>query len=357
MTDSNKDPLVQLAVAHFAARYEANGVIAADFRAIGEKLTTWDGWCATWSEAAARHEELGDKAASVGDRPGMGEHYARAALYYHYAKYLFVRDMDQVRAAHAKALACHARALPHMSPPAERVEIPYEGKVLAAILRRPSGVAKPPVAILLTGLDSAKEEMDSFTTQFVSRGVATLVIDGPGQGEAEYTIPIRHDYEHVITPAIDWLESRDDVDGRRVALWGISLGGYYAPRAAAFEPRVRACVSIGAPYDWSDNWEGKPFLTREVFRVRSHSATAEEARAKAALLSLADVAERIECPLYVVGGSRDMLCTPAEQARLAREARGDTILDIIEGGDHVCHNKHYMYRPQTAAWIAARLAR
>ena len=77
-------------------------------------------------------------------------------------------------------------ALPHLNPPGERVEIPYEGKSLYGILRKPAGVAKPPVLVMAVGLDSAKEETDAYERPFLARGIATLVFDGPGQGEGEY---------------------------------------------------------------------------------------------------------------------------------------------------------------------------
>jgi fermentation-respiration switch protein FrsA (DUF1100 family) len=263
--------------------------------------------------------------------------------------------MDQLKAAHRKAVECHTLALPLMSPPGERVTVPYLYGSLIGVLRKPSGVARPPVALILLGLDSAKEEMDSYTVHVLERGIATLVVDGPGQGEAEYTLPICPGYETVITSTIDWIETRADLDAGRVALWGVSLGAYYAARGAAFEARAKACVSICGPYDWSINWDGKPFLSREVFRVRSHSASDAEAKDKAALLSLAGVAEKITCPLYVVAGTRDLLCTPDEQRRLAAEARGEVVLSVIEGGDHVVHNLHYRYRSQTVDWLVKYL--
>ena len=102
------------------------------------------------------------------------------------------------------------------------------------------------------GLDSTKEEMRTNEEVFLDRGIATFAFDGPGQGEPEYDLPIRPDYEAPVAAVIDTLETRRDLDTSRLGLWGVSLGGYYAPRAAAFEPRVRACISLTGPFDFAD---------------------------------------------------------------------------------------------------------
>src|SRR5262249_15955261 len=152
------------------------------------------------------------------------------------------------KAAHTKAVECRNLALPHLLPPGERVEIPYEGKFLAGILRKPRGGGRPPVLAFACGLDSCKEETDAYEQTFLARGIATLVFDGPGQGEAEYDFAIRGDYEVAAGAVIDYIERRGDLDASRTALAGISLGGYYAPRAAAFDKRIKACLAFGGPY-------------------------------------------------------------------------------------------------------------
>jgi hypothetical protein len=131
-----------------------------------------------------------------------GEHLARAAATYHFAKYLFVNDMNQMRAAHRRAVACLNLALPHLDPPGERVMIPYEGKHLAGTLRRPHDIARPPLVLMTMGLDSTKEELLTFEDGFLRRGMAILAFDGPGQGEAEYDFPIRPDASPIAAPGI-----------------------------------------------------------------------------------------------------------------------------------------------------------
>ena len=349
-----QDARVQAAIAHWGPRFVANGVVLTDFEELTGTLQDWDDWCRAWSARAAVHEELGREALTEKRSISAGEHLQRAGVYYHFAKFLFVHDLPQMRAAHAKAVECRRLALPHLRPPGERVAIAYQGKSLYGILRKP-GIERPPVVVMASGLDSAKEEMDAYEQPFLARGMATLAFDGPGQGEAEYDFAIRGDYEVAVAAVLDWLETRRDIDASRAGLWGVSLGGYYAARAAAFERRVRACIALSGPYDWSECWDALPALTREAFRVRSHCATADDARRHARTLSLAGVARQIACPLLIVTGKLDRLIPWQHAERLAREASGPVELMIIEDGNHVANNRAYRYRPQTADWMAEQL--
>jgi 2,6-dihydroxypseudooxynicotine hydrolase len=110
------------------------------------------------------------------------------------------------------------------------------------------------VLIMVPGLDSAKEELEAYELPFLARGMATLLVDGPGQGEAEYDLPIRGDYEAPVRSMVDWVAGRADLDAGRIGLWDVSLGGYYAPRAAAYEKRIAACIGLAGPYDWGAVW-------------------------------------------------------------------------------------------------------
>jgi Esterase FrsA-like len=251
----SKDPRVESAISHWAPRFVSNGVLLADFQEVTQGIKQWEEWCSAWSERAAVHEALGRESLAGGYNISASEHLSRAAVYYHFAKFVFVHDIAQMRAAHQKAVACKQLALPHMRPPAVRVEIPYEGGFLAGFLRLPTGAVKPPVLIMVPGLDSAKEELEAYELPFLARGIATLMVDGPGQGEAEYDFPIRGDYEVPVKAMVDWLLTRAEVDSTRIGLWGVSLGGYYAPRAAAFEKRLKACIGLAGPYDFRDTWK------------------------------------------------------------------------------------------------------
>jgi 2,6-dihydroxypseudooxynicotine hydrolase len=207
---------------------------------------------------------------------------------------------------------------------------------------------------MLPGLDSTKEELHAYEEPFLARGIAVLAIDGPGQGEAEYEIPICGDYERAASAVLDWVGQRGDLDPNRVAIWGVSLGGYYAPRAAAFEKRLRACIALSGPFDWAEIWDALPELTRETFRVRSHCASQQEAKGRAAALTLKDAAARIECPLFIVAGRQDRLVPAAHAERLAAAASGPVELLMVEDGGHNANNRPYRYRSASADWLAAQ---
>lgn len=351
----SSDPRVKAAIAHWGPRFVANGVVLTDFEEITGSLASYDDWCRAWCERAAHHEQLGREALAGGYALTAGECLQRAGVYYHFASFLFVHDIAQMKAAHTKAIACRQAALPLLRPPGERVEVPYEGRTLAGILRKPAGVERAPVVMMAVGLDSTKEEGDAYEMPFLARGMATLIFDGPGQGEGQYDFAIRGDYEAAVKAVADFVERRGDVDGKRLGMWGVSLGGYYAPRAAAYEKRIKACIALGGPFDWGAAWDGLPDLTREAFRVRSHCATQDEARKHAATLSLVGVAQNITCPIYIVNGRHDRIVPAADAERLAREVKGPATLMMIEDGNHIATNRAYRWRSQSADWMKERL--
>ena len=350
-----KDDKVTVALSHWAARFVANGVNLTDFEEVVTSVGDWNNWCRAWSSKAAIHENLGIDALARGEKLSAGEHLQRAGVYYHFAKFLFVHDTDQMKVAHLKAVECRRRALPHLSPAGEAVGIPFDEGKLQGILRKPARSGRVPVMIMVCGLDSTKEETAAYEEPFLSRGIATLVFDGPGQGEAEYLLPIRGDYEVAVRAVCDFIEQRDDLDGDRIGLWGVSLGGYYAPRSAAFERRVKACIALSGPFNMGAVWERLPELTREAFRVRSHSATAAMAKRVALTLSLEGCAKRIECPLFIVAGKQDRVVPWQDAERLARETNGSVEFLAIDDGNHIANNRAYKWRLRTADWMAAQL--
>jgi hypothetical protein len=216
------DERVAMAISHWSPRFTTNGVTAGDFERITAGLERWAEWCAACGEVAAEHEQLGRDALAAGREMSAGAHLSRAAVYYHFAKFLFVEDPGQMRAAHLAAVRCLTDALPFLDPPGRRIEIPFDG-----------------VVIMIPGPDYTTEEFRSTEELFLARGVATFSVDGPGQGEAEYDLAIRGDWEVPGAAIIDRLSVEATLDEDRIAVWGVSLGGYYAPRVASGDARVR----------------------------------------------------------------------------------------------------------------------
>jgi 2,6-dihydroxypseudooxynicotine hydrolase len=263
--------------------------------------------------------------------------------------------MTQMRTAHEQAVRCLTDALPYLDPPGRRVEIPFEGSRLVGVLRLPPGAGPHPAMIMIPGLDSAKEELRSTEDLFLERGIATLSVDGPGQGEAEYDLAIRGDWEVPGAAIIDWLTGEDGIDADRIGVWGVSLGGYYAPRVASGDQRVRACVALAGPYSFADDWDSRPILTQEAFRVRSKSPDMDTARRRAAELTMAGRAAKITCPLLAVMGKLDRLIPWQHAQRLVDEAGGEAQLLLLEHGNHGCANMAPFHRQATADWAAERL--
>jgi dienelactone hydrolase len=350
-----RDPQVDLIFSHFIPRYVATGVDHNDLQRLMARIDQWADWCRIWSEEAGRHESLAAEALEKKRRATAAESHLRAAIYYHYGKHLFAAAPDEYRRAHDNMLRCYAAAAAETDPPMQRVEFPFAGARMAGWLRVPRGVARPPVAVILPGLDACKEELHAWSNAFVKRGLATLALDGPGQGETAFHLPVRPDWGNVLGAVIDALAQRSDVNGRAVGVVGQSLGALYAPLAAAGEPRIRACIANCGPYDWGTTLPKMPKVSQEVFFARSHARTPGEAQALAKEMTLEGKAKNIQCPLLVVFGAGDRLIAPSEGKRLAAEASGPTDFVLYEEGNHVCFNISYRFRPLTADWMAEKL--
>jgi predicted amidohydrolase/dienelactone hydrolase len=349
------DERVAAANAHWAARFIANGTGYSDFQATIGRIAVWDDWCREWGRTAQRYERLAETADAAGRAVTAGEAWRRAALCWHWGKFVFVDHPDEQRAAHERTVACFRRGAGTLTPPAEPVRIPYAGTALAAYLRVPAAAGRRPVVIMMPGLDSVKEELQATAEYMLSRGLAVIAVDGPGQGEAEYDLPIEPAYELVATAVADYLEGLEEIDPERIGAFGVSLGGYYAARSAAYEPRLRAAVALAGPYRWDLDWDTLPPQTRATFQRRSGAASPAEARERAGALTLEHAATRITCPLLVAHGGRDRLVPPYHAERLAREAPGAELM-MDPDGSHGLTNHAFESRSAMADWLAEHLS-
>jgi 2,6-dihydroxypseudooxynicotine hydrolase len=349
------DARVQAAITNWAPRFTSQGVDYNDFVRTTQGIETWAQWLDAWSATGDMHAGLAQEAETKGRLLSAGEAWVRAALCYHFAKFVWMVDMDKYRATADKAVNSLYAAHKHLDPTAQRLEIPFEAVTMAANLRRPADSQRPPVVILLPGLDSTKEEFFNWENVFLNRGLATVSLDGPGQGETGYHSHIRPDYNVAVTALLDTLAARDDLDLERVGVVGVSMGGYYAPRVAAFEPRIKAVAPIGGPYNFGECWDQLPMLTRETFVHHSGAANEAEGHERALQLSLAGVAERITQPMLIIFGKLDRLIPWQQAERLAAEAPNAELV-MYPDGNHVCNNLPYKYRPLVGDWMREQLA-
>jgi pimeloyl-ACP methyl ester carboxylesterase len=346
---------VRIAAHHWRPRFVANGIDVNDFDETVAKTTEWKDWGPNWRIVGEMHEALGREAQERGHDLSAAQAFQRAAWCYHLGKFLWFEDLELHAELRDRSVSVYREALPHLDPPAERLEIPFEGRSIPCNLRRPRAADRAPLVLLVPGLDSSKEELFAMEEDFLRRGMATLTIDGPGQSENSVHFAMRPNWESVVTPLLDELTSEDiGVNLDRIGLMGISIGAIYGPRAAAHERRLRAVVGLAAPYNLGECWDALNPLTRGGYVFYTKSADEAEAKRKAYTLNLEGILGRVTQPLLVIHGGKDRLFPPAQAERIAREA-GNATLVIYPDGNHVCNNIAYKYRPLMADWLAERL--
>jgi pimeloyl-ACP methyl ester carboxylesterase len=255
---------------------------------IGEVLTTaqaitagdYDSWHDEWLATADWVSAEAEKMLAEGHRISARDALMRANNYYRAAEFFLHGNPDDPRIAHAynRGRECFRAVAALCDPPIEPVEIPYEGTVLHGYFYRASGsdTGPRPTMIMHSGFDGTCEELHWFgAAAGQERGYHVLTFDGPGQPAARHLdgLVFRPDWENVVTPVLDWLLARPGVDPARVALLGLSMGGLLAPRAAAFEHRLAACVAMDGVYDLgltvTENMPGTRAEAEAVLRARS----------------------------------------------------------------------------------------
>jgi dienelactone hydrolase len=207
-------------------------------------------WTALTDQLVGQAED----AEKAGHTRTAGQLYFRASNYLAQAERMLAHSDPNRVPTYKRLLEIAQKAFDTHSPSVSRVEIPYEGTTLPAYFSAAPGDGPKPVIILVNGLDSTKEHMYSSNhwEELAARGISCLMLDQPGTGEALRLqgLTARIDTEVWAGAAVDWLETRDDVDASRIGIVGWSLGGYYSPRASAFEKRLALCVAWGANHDW-----------------------------------------------------------------------------------------------------------
>ena len=228
------------------------GEALATARRIGKPNGT--AWYDAWSRTADQARQTAEQARASGERVSARHGFLRASEYYRQAFYYLRSDLDDHRlqdAYHAHVDTFRA-ATALMDHPAEAVRIPYDTTTVNGYLFAPDGAREArPTVIFPCGYDSTAEAGWANVPAAVERGYNALVFEGPGQGEALYTqrLFLRPDFEHVLTPVLDWLLTRPEVHPDALVLVGRSFAGYLAPRAACFDHRLAALVCDPAQPD------------------------------------------------------------------------------------------------------------
>jgi dienelactone hydrolase len=310
-------------------------------------------WFNTWTE-------LGNLLLSqAGDdvkrkrRISAAHKFRRASVYFGLCERYIPHTDPRKAQSYASMRAAFRRFVDLNREPVELVEVPYEkGKSLPALFVPAENGGRAPTIVFIDGFDLYKELVYLRKKGLAARmrGMATLIVDTPGIGEALRLrgMTTRFDAEVPLRYCFDYLAGRGDVDLGRVGLIGLSLGGYYAPRAAAFEKRVKACVAFGAQWDVGKRWRvehyGKAASPSKISAPVTQllwvtgTSTQEEALGVLDAFSLEGVTQKIECPLLVVHSAEDHLVSLGDAKLLADSApQGELVVTTAEyGGEGHC---------------------
>ncbi len=342
---------VEVTFERFTWRILSQYVTPWELDRLRAEIQSWDQWFDAWEAASVRHADIAAAAAAAGHFRTAGAAHIRAALFLHWATFLYGHDEARFTAG-MEAMHQHwALAAPLLDPPMELFEVSFDGARLPGYLMRPTGVDRPPIVVLVPGGDSTKEELYDFGLHIVERGMAVAAFDGPGQGLVSATLKMRPDFEVPIRAVVDDLLTREDLDGERLAVGGISYGGVFACRAAAFDPRVKAAVSVSSWYTPAGRY---PTIDR-VSQTALRQYMGDDPAALMDSITMAGAAERITVPLLQVYGGLDKASPPEHAYRVEAEVRGPATTVVFEDGVHVCNNLHQIVRPMIADWLAEQL--
>lgn len=347
---------VETVVSNWFPRFLANGLDYFDVVRTLEQVDDWDSWDTAWTRTAEEYEALGEQALSAGHRVTAAEHLRRAALTLQFAQFVLT-DRPERRAELQRHMAdTYRRCAPLLDPPAVETAIAYgRGRSTAGYLRLPVDTDRPGLVLLLPGLESTKEQFSTYEPYFLRRGMATLSLEGPGQGEAGRGVPFRDSsYAEAMRAVGHVLAERTDIDPGRVVVLGTSFGGYLALRHAHHVRGLVGVVDIAGPYDLAA-FDSLQEVTREGFR---DFVGAEDLRETTELLADVTLAGRLAdlaAPVLVVHGEQDRIIPVDHAHRIVADLGARATLHLEPTGNHSCNNRASVVRPAVADWVADRM--
>jgi dipeptidyl aminopeptidase/acylaminoacyl peptidase len=317
-----------------------------------------DAWFREWAREARAVEERGRERIAQGFTTSGAQYLQRASAYYHVGERFLQPKRKEGNDAYMRGVNCLRDAAKHIKrPKLEHVDIPYGETSLPAIFVHAEPANRSgnvPAMVFFDGLDVTKEiQYFKGVADLAARGIACLIVDGPGNGESIRfrNLYLRHDTEHYATPVFDYLSHRPEVDPKRIGVMAISLGGYYAPRAAAMEPRYACCIAWGAQWDYQKIWVDRferlsradtPSLSVAAQHISwvLNASSQEDAIKKLAPFKLDGVVQKIACPFLMLHGEGDEQI-PLPEAQKCFDAVGSKnktfkLFTREEGGYHHC---------------------
>ena len=345
-------------------------------RALADRIGDDAAWFEEWARMGEKIEARGRDALRAGHKLTAASCFMRATRYYQTGERFIQPRSQRSMDVYARSVTLFKDAAAMLRRPRiEPVGVPYENTSLPALLVHPDQEAtasRPaPAMIFFDGFDVTKELQYGYgIPDLAARGVGCLIVDGPGNGESVRfrNLPLIAETENYATPAYEYLAAREEFDPTRIGVMALSLGGYYAPRAAALEPRFACCVAWGAQWDYHEIWtrrleeldSGKvlslsvpPGHLQWVLGVSDRPAALKKLEG----FRLDGIVQKMACPFLLLHGAGDEQI-PLELAEKLFEAAGSKqkalkVFSRDEGGFHHCQvdnvtiGVHYMFD-----WIA-----
>lgn len=336
-------------------RFLAEGAIYRELRDLRAEIKRFDDWRAAWAQVARATEERAEHLLKFNNIQSAADDFRRASIYYFFAQFLLWEDHAGKKATYSDCVRTFRLASKYLDVPQQPIEIPFAGIIMPGYLRLPPEVLRPPCVLLLNGLDTTKEEQLVISSLCVQRGLATISFDGPGQGETFDQRKMNSEYVQAVLAALDFAETRDEIDARRLGIIGRSLGSHYAAQAAMLDKRIKAVVAWGSMFDLK-NYRSIPPLTLAGFLYVTGSKTLDGARPYLESIDLGRVKGRIKCPLMVVNGGRDPITPPDNIERM--RSLGEGLVEVLfwEDGSHCAHDRPHVCRPAMADFMRHNLA-
>lgn len=330
----------------------------ADLREISRRIQKFVDIPREFARAGARREELARETEAAGHVVEARDHYYIASVFYTNAMWAIYEDNNPKRIGWGeKKRACYDKFIQYGGRPIERVELPYEGKFIQALLHLPPTLRageRVPCIVYIPGMDGVKEDTPLYGDPFIERRIAVLAIDGPGQGETrERGIKCTaSNYADAGKLACDYLVKRPEIDTDRLGVMGSSMGSYWAPLVVAAEPRFKACAVSGVcmePGQYSIfNMASPTFKLNYMYMSGYDDEAAFDEFAKT--LTLKGVTSKIGCPYLVVAGEDDEHCHMKFVYELMSEIPGPKLLYVFEGERHSIRNPRA--RTLLVNWLA-----
>ena len=342
-------------------------------RTLRDRVGDDEAWFRAWCKGAELLRDRAQSAEAAGHALTAASNYLRACFYYQIADHFRQPKDEDALCAYRVSLECFRKyAALTDRPRIETVELPFEGGAFPAYFIHGEGnEARKPCVVRFGGFDTQKEiQYLRGTTEIVRRGFSVLLVDGPGQGESIRFrgMRMRHDFEVAGSAALDFLGKRDDVDMSRVAIIAMSLGGYYAPRCAAMDPRYKAAIAWGAIWDYYELWRKRiERLKQAALPVPADHLlwacgveTFGEALKKLEGFRLRGVAEKVQCPFLLLHGEEDAQVSMAD-AQALFDSIGSLdktfrVFSAKEGGAQHCQRDYLTLAVDTICdWLEEKL--